>query len=94
MFHFYYKIWNAPSEKVTFLWNLIFFQCCFMSETQVLMTVSNFRGFFSRNHFLRGGFTFQWGNFIFKWGAPHRGGNGNDKTPIQKLSESITKQFL
>ena len=39
----------------------IFFQCCFMIETQVLMTVSNFSGIFSRNHFLEGGFTFQWG---------------------------------
>ena len=43
----------------------IFSQCYFMSETQELMTVS---GFFSRNHFLEGGFTFQWGGLIFKWG--------------------------
>ena len=55
---------------------LSFFQCCFMSETQVLMTVFNFSWFFSRNHFLEGGFTFQCrgggdfrlGGFIFKWG--------------------------
>ena len=39
----------------------IFFQCCFMIETQILMTVSDFSGFFSRNHFLEGGLTFQWG---------------------------------
>ena len=39
----------------------VFFQCCFMIETQVLMTVSDFLRFFSRNHFLEGGFPFQWG---------------------------------
>ena len=38
----------------------IFFQCCFMSETQILMAVSDFFAFFSRNHFLEGGFTFPW----------------------------------
>ena len=37
---------------------VIFFQCCFLSETQVLMTVSDF-GFFSRNPFLKRGFIFQ-----------------------------------
>ena len=31
-----------------------------MSETKVLMTVSDFSGFFSRNHFLEEGFIFQW----------------------------------
>ena len=62
-----------------------FFQCCIMIETQVSMTASNFSGCFSRNYFLEGGFTFQWGrgegfvfqmggDFIFKWGdAPWRG---------------------
>ena len=49
---------------------LSFFQCCFMSETQVLMTVFNFSWFFSRNHFLKGGFTFQCrGGLIFGWGV-------------------------
>ena len=38
-----------------------FAQYCFMSETQVLMTVSDFFCFFSRNHFLEGGFTFERG---------------------------------
>ena len=48
----------------------IFFQCYFMSEIQVLMTVSDFFGFFSRNYFLEGGFTFQWGGISFsvEWG--------------------------
>ena len=57
-----------------------------MIETQVLMTIPDFFGFFSRNHFLEGGFTFQWkggcfsvGGFIFMcggeggWGCPMRG---------------------
>ena len=41
-----------------------------MSETQVLMTVSDFWGFFSRNCFLEGGFTFQWVGIRFsvEWG--------------------------
>ena len=45
-----------------------FFQCRFMNETQVSMTVSNFLGLFSRYHFLEGDFTFQWGV-----GAPWEG---------------------
>ena len=41
-----------------------------MSETQVLMTVSDFFGFFSRHYFLEGGFTIQWGGIWFsvEWG--------------------------
>ena len=30
----------------------ISFQCCLMDEIQVLMTVSDFSGFFSRNYYL------------------------------------------
>ena len=49
LFLFSYEILNAPSKRenqvfVEFLPS--FFQCCFMSETQVLMTVSNFVWFF------------------------------------------------
>ena len=43
-----------------------------MIETQVSMTASNFSGFFSRNYFLEGGFTFQWGRgegFVFQMGG-------------------------
>ena len=44
-----------------------------MSETQVLMTVSDFFpnifGFFSRNNFLEGGFTFHWGGDSFLSGG-------------------------
>ena len=46
MFHFSYKILNAPSEKMTFL---------------------GIFGFFSRNRFLEGGFTFN-GGFTFQLG--------------------------
>ena len=64
LFHFSYKILNALSEKMTFCGiSVIFSQYCFMSEIQVLMTVPDF---FSRNHFLEGGFTFEWRGFIFK----------------------------
>ena len=72
LFYFSYKILhNAPCKKIMFLWNsTIFFQCCFMSETKVLMTVSDFSGFFSRNHFLEEGFIFQWrGGGIFSVGG-------------------------
>ena len=55
----------------------IFFQCCFITEIQLLMTVSNFGGFFSRNHFLEGSFTFQWEG-CFSDGGPSflSGGKG------------------
>ena len=49
LFLFSYEILNAPSKRenqvfVEFLPS--FFQCCFMNETQVLMTVSSFVWFF------------------------------------------------
>ena len=79
-FDFSYEILNAPSEKIIFFLKFqpIFFQCCFMSETQLLVTVLDFSRFFSRNHFLEGGFTFQWGlvfswwgvKKIIRWGSP------------------------
>ena len=41
-----------------------------MSESKVLMTVTNF--FFSRNRFLEEGFTIQWGaSFLSAWGGQH-----------------------
>ena len=56
-------LWMLQVRKSFFVEFVSFFpQCCFMSETQVLMTVSNFFVLFSRNHFLEGSFTFQWGN--------------------------------
>ena len=42
----------------------IFFQYCFMSETQVLMTISNFSELFLQ--------IISWKGFIFKWEG-HRG---------------------
>ena len=47
----------------------IFFQCCFMIETQVLTTVSNFSGIFSRNHFLEEASLFNGGGLFLRWGA-------------------------
>ena len=37
-----------------------FYSAVSQLKTQVLMTVSDFSGFCSWNHFLEGGFTFQW----------------------------------
>ena len=67
-------IWYFLTNCFTFLQNfecskwenhvsgisLIFFQCCFISETQLLMTVSNFGVFSPRNHG-RGGGGAPWG---------------------------------
>ena len=56
----------------------IFLQCCFISETQVIMTVSNFFwGFFSMINFLEGCFTFQWGASFFSGGCLMEGGGIN-----------------
>ena len=60
------KFWMLQERKPLFCGIFAtFFQCYFMSETQVLMNVSDFLGFFSRNYFLEGGFTFQWEGIWF-----------------------------
>ena len=72
MFHFFYKILNAPSQKITFLRNFyhLFCQCRFLCEIQLIMTVSDFSGCLSGNRFLEGGFTFQWRKgVVFQLGA-------------------------
>ena len=47
----------------------IFFQCCFMIETSINDSFRFSKFFFSRNHFLEEGFTFQWrGGLFFRWG--------------------------
>ena len=51
-----------------------------MNETQVLMTISNSFLFFSRNHFLKEGFTFQRGVGV-KEGAGGGGGGGGPPMP-------------
>ena len=53
----------------------LFFQCCFMIETQVLMTDSFFLGIISWKgaSLFNGRFVFQLGGFIFKWGHPIEG---------------------
>ena len=47
----------------------VFFQYCFMIETQVSITVSDFSKYFSRNHILEVDFTFQWGRLFLRLGA-------------------------
>ena len=60
----------------------MFFLCCFVIETQMLMTVSDFAGFFARNHFLEGGLHFstegegggfRWGASFLSWGDAPEG---------------------
>ena len=60
----------------------IFFWCCFMIETQVLMTVADFLRLFSRSHFLEGVFTFQWGDWFFRWGALFLSVGGGGQHPM------------
>ena len=45
-----------------------------MSETQVLVTVPDLSEVFYRNHFLEGGFTFQWEGLFFSWRGGGAGG--------------------
>ena len=75
--------------------SVIFFQCCFMSETQLLMIDSDFFFFFSRNHFLKGAFTFQLeGDFIFKCvfvgggEAPHGGISFDGGRALKKVMKT------
>ena len=49
--------------------SIIFYQCCFMTEAQVSITVSDFSKYFSRNHILEVDFTFQWGRLFLRLGA-------------------------
>ena len=61
----------------------IFFQCCLIIEIQVLMTVPDFFWIFSWNHFLEGGFTFQWG------GASFLRGGGTPSILMGRISKKI-----
>ena len=55
------RLFNPLTRKSRFcVIFAVFFQCRFMSETQVLMKVSDLFLVFSRNHFLEGGSIFQW----------------------------------
>ena len=70
LFHFLYKIWMLQVIKSDSCGiSAVFFHCCFMIKTQVLMAVSDFSGIFSRKHFLEVGFTFQWQVYFLRWGA-------------------------
>ena len=68
-FTFLTKFWMLQVRKSRFCGiSAIFFQCCFKSKTQLLlMTVSDFSGFCSRNNILEGGFTVQCGDLFFSW---------------------------
>ena len=50
-----------------------------MSETPVLMTVSDSFFFLVRNHFMEGGFTFQWGSSFLSVGCPMEEGISFDR---------------
>ena len=87
------KFWMLQMRKSCSCWiSAIFFQCCFMIDMQVFMTVSYFSEFFSRNKFLVWGFTFQW-MIVFELGdAPwgdfeknHRMGESPDSPPPTPL---------
>ena len=72
MFHVSSKILNYPSEKIMFLRNFChLFPVFFMIEIQVLMTVPDFSGVFSKNHFLEGASLFNGGRFVFQFGRLH-----------------------
>ena len=75
--------------------SVIFFQCCFMSETQLLMIDSDFFFFFFFYHFLKGAFTFQLeGDFIFKCvfvgggEAPHGGISFDGGRALKKVMKT------
>ena len=65
-----------------------------MSEMQLLMTDSDFFGFFSRNHFLEGAFTFQSeGASFFRvclWGeeVPHGGISFDGGRALKKVMKT------
>ena len=60
-FFFFYKNLNAPGHKITCLWNFCHLFPVFYDWKKSINDSFWFLGFFSRNHFLKGGFTFQWG---------------------------------
>ena len=82
LFHFSFKILNATSKKIMFLWNFChLFPVLFYDwNTSINDSFRFFRVFFwesfpgSEIHFSMGGFAFQLGDFIFKWGMGEGGG--------------------
>ena len=92
MFHFGNKILNVPSFHFYEI-SAIFFQCCFIIERQVLMTVSNFSGVFlgiiswKGALLFNGGSLLSWGGgFIFKWRGCPMGGSAFTGGGVQKKS--------
>ena len=87
------KFWMLQMRKSCSCWiSAIFFQCCFMIEMQVFMTVSDFSRFFSRNKFLVWDFTFQWG-VVFELGdTPWEGFRKNHRTLIPPTPLPLFRQ--
>ena len=79
-FPFLTKFWMLQVRKSRFSGiSAIFFQCCFMSRTEVLITVSNFFGFFFQESFPGRGLCFS------MWrggGGPFLLGAGNNPGEI------------
>ena len=65
MFQFSSEILNAPSEKITFLWNRFVVSAIFTSVKQVLMKVSNISGFFLGIISWKGASLFSGGSLFF-----------------------------
>ena len=94
MFHFSCKILIAPSDKITFLWNFChLFPVLFYDWSTIINDSFQFFEFFFRNHFLGGGFPFQWGWFVsqvfffFIWVFFH---NHSRITELQGKGEGIS----
>ena len=69
-FTFHTKFWMLQMIKSDSCGiSAIFFQCCFMIETQVLMTVSNFFGFFLGIISRKGASLFKGGSVCFSDGG-------------------------
>ena len=92
------KLLNAPSEKkTTFMWNFchLFPMLFYEWNTIINDRFRFFFSFFSRNHFLKGAFTFQLeGDFIFKCvfvgggEAPHGGISFDGGRALKKVMKT------
>ena len=91
------KLLNAPSEKkTTFMWNFChLFPMLFYEWNTIINDRFRFFFFLSRNHFLKGAFTFQLeGDFIFKCvfvgggEAPHGGISFDGGRALKKVMKT------
>ena len=69
LLHFSFKSLNAPSEKIMFLWKFCHLFPVLFYDWNTSIN-DNYRFFlaFSRDHFLKGWFTFQMEELFFRWG--------------------------